>query len=138
MAGKDIIMASQRELKWLHVVHKVLEGLVRQTETAGMLSLSIRQSRRIARRVREEGPQGGVVHRLRGKASNRKLPQELKDRVLELYCRKYEGLVLRWHRRNFWKRMQTRFLRNISRYATGVSAGKPQKPATSTGRYPGG
>jgi hypothetical protein len=55
-----------------------------------MLSLSIRQTRRIVRRVREEGPQG-VVHRLRGKASNRKLPWELKDRVLELYCGKYEG-----------------------------------------------
>jgi transposase len=89
MAGKDIIMASQGELKRLHVVHKVLEGSVRQTEAAGMLSLSTRQTRRIVRRVREEGPQG-VVHRLRGKASNRKLPRELKDRVLELYCRKYE------------------------------------------------
>jgi transposase len=90
MAGKDIIMASQRELKRLHVVHKVLEGSVRQTEAAGMLSLSTRQTRRIVRRVREEGSQG-VVHRLRGKVSNRKLPLELKDRVLELYCRKYEG-----------------------------------------------
>jgi hypothetical protein len=90
MAGKDIIMASQGELKRLHVVHKVLEGSVRQTEAAGMLSLSTRQTRRIARRVREEGPQG-VVHRLRGKASNRKLPRELKDRVLGFYFRKYEG-----------------------------------------------
>jgi hypothetical protein len=32
MAGKDIIMASQRELRRLHVVHKVLEGSVRQRE----------------------------------------------------------------------------------------------------------
>jgi Trp operon repressor len=53
MAGKDIIMASQRELKRLHVVHKVLEGSMKQTEAAGMLSLSIRQTGRVVRRVRE-------------------------------------------------------------------------------------
>lgn len=90
MAGKDIVMASQRELKRLHIAQKVLEGSMKHTEAAGMLSLSIRQTGRIVQRVREEGP-GGVVHRLRGKESNRKLPKELKYRVLELYCSKYEG-----------------------------------------------
>jgi hypothetical protein len=34
MAGEDIIMASQKELKRLHVVQKVLEGMVRQTASA--------------------------------------------------------------------------------------------------------
>lgn len=90
MAGKDIIMASQRELKRLHIVQKVLEGTVKQTEAAEMLSLSIRQTGRVVIRVKEEGAQG-VVHRSRGKESNRKLPQEVKDQVLALYRQHYVG-----------------------------------------------
>jgi transposase len=90
MAGKDIIMASQRELKRLHIAQKVLEGSIKQTEAAEMLSLSIRQTGRIVGRIREEGPQG-VVHRSRGRESNRKLPEELKDRVMELYRQNYAG-----------------------------------------------
>jgi transposase len=90
MAGKDIIMASQRELKRLHIAQKVIEGSVRQTEAAEMLSLSDRQMRRIVGRVREEGSQG-IVHRSRGRQSNRKYPEELKERVIELYRQNYEG-----------------------------------------------
>jgi len=90
MAGKDIIMASQRELKRLHVVQKVIEGAIKQTEAAEMLCLSIRQTGRIVVRVKEEGAQG-VVHRSRGQESNRKLPQEVKDHVLNLYRQNYEG-----------------------------------------------
>ena len=90
MAEKDIIMASQRELKRLHVVQKVIEGALKQKEAAEMLSLSIRQIGRIILRVKEEGAQG-VVHRSRGRQSNRKLPQKIKDQVLGLYRKNYEG-----------------------------------------------
>ena len=90
MAGKDIVMASQRELKRLHIVQKIVEGILKQTEAAEMLSLSTRQIRRIFTRVKEEGAQG-VVHRSRGKESNRKLPEEVKEQVLQLYRKHYEG-----------------------------------------------
>jgi transposase len=90
MAGKDIIMASQRELKRLHIVGKVIEGSVRQAEAAEMLLLSDRQIRRVVRRIREEGA-AGVVHRSRGRESNRKYPEDLKGRVVELYRQNYEG-----------------------------------------------
>ena len=65
MAGKDIIMASQRELKRLHILHKVLEGTLKQTEAAEILSLSVRQTGRVVIRIKEEGPQG-IVPRSRG------------------------------------------------------------------------
>lgn len=90
MAGKDIIMANQRELKRLHIVQKVIEGSLKQTEAAEMLSLSVRQTGRITLRVKDEGAQG-VVHRSRGRESNRKLPQEVKDEVLGLYRQHYAG-----------------------------------------------
>jgi transposase len=90
MAGKDIIMASQRELKRLHVMQKVIEGALKQAEAAEILSLSIRQTARIITRIKQEGAEG-VIHRSRGRESNRKLPQEVKERVLELYRKDYEG-----------------------------------------------
>jgi len=90
MAGKDIIMATQRELKRLHIVQKAIEGSLKQAEVAEMLSLSIRQTGRIVNRVKGEGPQG-VVHRSRGRESNRKLPEKVKAQVLELYRQHYEG-----------------------------------------------
>ena len=34
MAGEDIIMASQEELRRLHVIQKVLEGGLKQVEAA--------------------------------------------------------------------------------------------------------
>jgi transposase len=90
MAGKDIVMLRQRDLKRLHVVHKVREGTLTQAEAAKMVELSERQIRRIVARIREEGD-GGIQHRARGRQSNRKLPQKLKDRIIVLYRHKYQG-----------------------------------------------
>jgi DNA-binding transcriptional regulator LsrR (DeoR family) len=64
MAGKDIIMVQQKELKRLHVIHKVIEGTLTQQDAAGLISLSERQIRRIVKRIRKEGDQG-IVHKSR-------------------------------------------------------------------------
>lgn len=90
MAGKDIIMIRQKELKRLHVIHKVSEGVLTQVEAAGILSLSERQIGRIVKRIREEGDKG-IQHRSRGKESNRRLPKKLIERVVWLYQNKYQG-----------------------------------------------
>jgi len=89
MAGKDIIMATQEELKRLHVVQKVLEGSLKQIEAAEILWLSGRQVRRIVRRVKREGDRG-IIHRSRGKPSNRRLPDETKEMVIGFYRQKYK------------------------------------------------
>ena len=65
MAGKDIIQMSQRELTRLHVIHKAIEGLLKQAEAAEMLLLSDRQIRRLINKVREEG-EVGIIHKSRG------------------------------------------------------------------------
>jgi len=90
MAGKDIIMLSQTELKKLHVIRKVLDGVVKQIEAAEMLTLSDRQIRRLIKRVKVEGD-AGIGHKSRGKASGRKLPMNIRDKVIKLYRRKYKG-----------------------------------------------
>jgi transposase len=81
-------MLRQRDLKRLHVMHKVLEGTMTQAEAAELLSLSERQIRRIVQRLRAEGDPG-IVHRSRGTPSNRKLPKKLKDRIVHLYKKTY-------------------------------------------------
>jgi len=86
MAGGDIIMVRQKELKRLHVIHKVMEGTLTQREAAGLMSLSERQVRRIVTRIREEGD-GGIRHKSRGRPSKRKLP--FKERIIRLYRKHY-------------------------------------------------
>src|SRR4030042_1626903 len=82
MAGEGIIMASQEELRRLHVIQKVLEGGVKQVEAAEILSLSSRHIRRVVKRVQQEGHRG-IVHRSRGRPSNRKISDQLKDKVIK-------------------------------------------------------
>jgi transposase len=88
MAEKDSIMLRQRELKRLHVLHKVLEGRLTQTEAAALVSLTDRQLRRIVKRIRKEGDKG-ICHKARGKPSNRRLPSKLKKRIVHLYHKTY-------------------------------------------------
>ena len=90
MAGRDIIMASQIELKRLHIVHKVLDKELKQVEAKDVLNLSDRQIRRIVKTVRREGDKG-IVHKSRGKPSNVAIPKKIKARVIGLYREKYKG-----------------------------------------------
>lgn len=90
MAGRDIITMSQKELKRLHVIHKVVEGSLSQARAAELISLSERQIRRIVKRIGVEGAKG-IQHRLRGKESNRKTPKKVVERVRHLYQEKYQG-----------------------------------------------
>jgi len=59
MAERDIIMLKQKEMKQLHVIHKVLEGSLTQRQAAEIASLSERQIRRIEKRIEAEGDKGG-------------------------------------------------------------------------------
>jgi len=90
MAGEDMIMIRQGELKRLHVIQKVLERVIKQGEAAEILSLSGRQIRRIVKRIRDEGNRG-VIHKSRGRPSNRRIPHKIRDRVIRLYRAQYKG-----------------------------------------------
>jgi len=88
MAGKDTIVVRQEELRRLHVIGRVIEKAMRQEKAAEVLCLSTRQIRRIVRRIKVEGD-GGIVHRLRGKRSNRKRPEQIRRKAIELYRSTY-------------------------------------------------
>ena len=72
---------TKRERDRLVVIRQVFEGKLSQRLAAGQLRISERQVRRSVRRYGKEGDHG-LVHRLRGRRSNRRLSEELKGRVL--------------------------------------------------------
>jgi nicotinamide riboside kinase len=90
MAGEDIMAMSRRELKRLHIIKKVLDKVLTQVEASEILSLSSRQIRRIVKKIREEGD-NGIAHGLRGKTSVRRIPKNIKGKVIKFYREKYEG-----------------------------------------------
>jgi len=72
---------SQRERERLKVLHEVEQGHLRQGEAGARLRLSPRHVRRLLRRVRAEGDTG-VIHRLRGRPSNRRIARKVQERMV--------------------------------------------------------
>ena len=83
--NEDRIEMSQRDRDRLKVMAPVMSGRRRQREAARLLGLSVRQVRRIQRRLEAEGD-GAVIHRLRGRPSNRRQDACFRRRVVEA-CR---------------------------------------------------
>lgn len=77
MEQERIALSARERLK---ILHDIEQGHLRQVEAARRLRLSGRQVQRLLTRVRAEGDRG-VVHRLRGKPSNRKIPNAIEQRV---------------------------------------------------------
>ncbi len=64
---------SQRDRDRLKVLHGVIRKERLQKEAARLLRLSVRQVRRLVGRLKESGDRG-LIHRLRGRPGNRRLP----------------------------------------------------------------
>ena len=88
MAGEDMVIMSQGELKRLHVIRKAIDRTITQADAATSADLCERQIRRIVARVKQEGDKG-IVHRLRGRLSNAAKSGAVKDKVLKLFKDKY-------------------------------------------------
>jgi transposase len=88
MAGRDMIVMSMREIKRLKAVQSAIEKHITQKTAGSMIGLSERQVRRIVKAVREQGDTK-VIHGLRGRPSNRRMPEEMRERVLAFYQERY-------------------------------------------------
>jgi hypothetical protein len=78
---EERISMNQLERERLKVLEQIKQRHWTQVEGARRLRLSTRQVRRLQRRVSLEGD-GGVIHRLRGRPSNRKISGKVQRRVL--------------------------------------------------------
>lgn len=71
-------------------LEQVEQGRQRLVDAARVLGLSYRQAKRIWSRYQEAGAEG-LVHRGRGRPSNRGKPSKMHRRCLQLYQERYEG-----------------------------------------------
>lgn len=87
---QEILTMKRSEIKRLAVIEKVIKKELKQIEAAGVLRISDRQVRRLVVAVRERG-EVGIIHGLRGKKSHRKITDRIRNKVLDLCRRQYEG-----------------------------------------------
>ena len=86
----ETIEMSIRERKRMTLMTRVAEGLLKLREAAEMMRVSYRQAKRIRRRYLEEGD-AGLVHRGRGRISNRRRPEHERKRAIALCRKEYAG-----------------------------------------------
>ena len=85
---------STKERDRLKVLHEVKKRHITQKQAGAELGLSERWIRELLVRVRRRGD-GGLRHGLRGRPSNRKTPEKVKRRVVELFREKKQAKL--WH-----------------------------------------
>ena len=119
---------SVKERVRLDALHRVERGELTVVATTALMGVSLRQARRLWKRYRVQGA-AGLVHRLRGRASNRRLAEELRARIVKRHQERYadfgptfaceklaaEGLVLSpdtltalLQERHLWRRRRRR------------------------------
>ena len=79
---------SQKDRDRLKVLHEAEKGHLTQKQAGAQLKLSERWVRKLLARLRQEGD-GGILHRLRGRASKRRLAEALRQKVVKLVKREY-------------------------------------------------
>lgn len=85
---KEELTMSKKERKRLQIIASCKETGITIEECAETLEISERQMYRILSRWKSEGDKG-LIHRSRGKESNRGYPLMLKETVLSIYWKKY-------------------------------------------------
>ena len=84
------LLMSAKERDRLQVVGQVRRSELTQREGAGLLGISERQLRRSVRRYGAQGD-AGLVHRGRGRPSNRRVPASLREQAVDALKTRYEG-----------------------------------------------
>jgi transposase len=79
---------SGKERIWLEAFGRVKRGELSVVAAAELVGLSLRQARRQWKRFKGQGA-AGLVHRLRGRLSNRRLAAEVRDRVVKRHQERY-------------------------------------------------
>ena len=79
---------SQEEVQRLEVVKRVMDAGLEQAQAAQLLGLSVRQVKRLCRRVRELGAQG-LISRRRGRPSNRRIAPDRREHYVQLVRSQY-------------------------------------------------
>jgi transposase len=84
----ETLRMSRKERHRLELLGRVKVGELKLSKAAELLGLSYRQAKRVYGRYREQGD-AGLVHRLRGRISNRRSAEARREQVIALCKEKY-------------------------------------------------
>jgi len=86
--GKEIIAMTRKELDRYETIKNLIAKAINGTDAAKLLNLSVRQVKRLKAGVKLSGA-NGVIHKLRGRESNRRTDclvwQKAKDLIVKFY-----------------------------------------------------
>ena len=83
----ELRMSSKERIR-LEALRRVTRAELTVAAAAELMGLSLRQARRVWRRFKSDGD-AGLVHRHRGRASNRRLNEDLRERVVKRHQDRY-------------------------------------------------
>jgi len=84
----QLIIMTQKELPRYEVIKRLIQKEINGTEASKQLSLSTRQTRRLKANVEKYGVKG-IVHRNRGRESNRKISEEKVNEIKKIIGENY-------------------------------------------------
>lgn len=84
----QILTMNNKERERIKVLSQITERKITVSDASEILRISERQGYRILKRYREQGDIG-IIHKLRGRSSNRGYPHELREKVTKLYWKQY-------------------------------------------------
>lgn len=79
---------SQKEINRYAIIKRLISREINGTAAAHLLSLSVRQTKRLKAKVKIQGATG-LIHGHRGKPGNRKLPDAERQKIIKLLCHRY-------------------------------------------------
>jgi len=85
--SKNIVM-STKELEKAKIITACIDGKYTIKEASQLLDLTSRQVSRLKKNVKQKGI-GSLSHQLRGRQSNRKIPEEVSKTISDLINEKY-------------------------------------------------
>src|SRR5216683_2313290 len=87
---QETFTLSQKELQRVSVISACIKGDMACARAAGLLGLSMRQIKRLKKRMREDG-EAALAHANRGRPSHRRLPKDVATRIVQLARGTYAG-----------------------------------------------
>ncbi len=85
---QKLICMTEKEITKYNVIQNLIDGKINGTDASKQTGLSVRHIRRLKPRVVKFGPQG-LIHKNRGKNSNRKLDNEILEEAKKYLKEKY-------------------------------------------------
>ncbi len=85
---QDTIIMTNKESQRYEIINNLINNKINGTQASRQLNLSVRQTKRLKAKVNRKGIQG-IIHKSRGKESNRKLDEKLKKKIIKTIKENY-------------------------------------------------